>query len=90
MLSVWDASDKGLIGCARAHIINGGCATWVSILSNGNNLLISSLKRTIKVHIDGRLLKFMCAIKSLDVLSHDVYTLIVLNSQKYFKKNHRE
>ena len=55
-----------------------GYATWVSILSNGNNLLISSIKRTIKVHIDGRLLNFMCAIKSLDVLSHDVYTLIVL------------
>ena len=85
MLSVWGASDKGMIGCVRVHIINDGCATWVSILSNGNNLLISSLKRTIKVHIDGRLFKFMCAIKSLDVLSHDVYTLIVLNSQKCLK-----
>ena len=86
MLSVWGASDKGVIGCVRAQMVNGEYATWVSILSNGNNLLISSLKRTIKVHIDGRLLKFMCAIKSLDVLSHDVYTLIVLNSQKCLKK----
>ena len=80
MLSVWDASDKGVIRCIRAQMVNGEYATWVSILSTGNNLLISSLKRTIKMHIDGRLLKFMCAIKSLDVLSHDVYTLIVLNS----------
>ena len=45
MLSVWGASDKGMIGCVRAHIINRGCATWVSILRNGNNLLISSLKK---------------------------------------------
>ena len=82
MLSVWGASDKGMIGCVRAHIINGGCATWVIILSNGNNLLTSSLKRTIKVHIDEWLLNFMCAIKSLDVLPHDVYLLIVLNTQK--------
>ena len=81
MLSVWGASDKGVIGCVRAHIINGGCATWVSILSNGNNLLISSLKRTIKVHIDGRLLKFMCVIKSLDLLYHDIYILIVLKAK---------
>ena len=73
-----------MIGCVRAHIINGGYATWVSILSNGNNLLIRSLKRSIKVHFDGRLLKFMCAIKSLDVLPHDVYILLVLNSQKFF------
>ena len=82
MLSVWGASDKGMIGCVRAHIINGECATWVSILSNGNNILISSLKKTIKVHIDGQLLKFIYAIKSLDVLPHDVYILIVLNTQK--------
>ena len=74
-----------MIGCVRVHIINGGCATWVSKLSNGNNFLISSLKRTIKVHIDGRMLKFMCAIKSLDVLPHNVYILIVLNSQKCLK-----
>ena len=85
MLSVWGASDKGVIGCVRAQMVNGEYATWVSILSNGNNLLISSLKRTIKVHIDGRLLKIMCAIKSLDVLPHDVYLLIVLNSQKNLK-----
>ena len=37
------------------------------------------------MHIDGRLLNFMCAIKSLDVLPHDVYILIVLNSQKCLK-----
>ena len=85
MLSVWGASYKRVIGCVRAHFINDRCATWVSILSNGNNLLISSLKRTIKVHIDGRLLKYMCAIKSPDVLPHDVYILIVLNSQKCLK-----
>ena len=85
MLSVWGASDKGVIGCVSAHIINGGYATWVSILSTGNNLLISSLKRTIKVHIDGRLLNFMCAIKSLDVLPYDVYILLVLKT-KNFKK----
>ena len=81
MLSVWDASDKGVIGYVRAHMVNGEYATWVSILSTGNNLLISSLKRTIKVHIDGRLLKFMCAIKSLNVLPYDLYILIVLKAK---------
>ena len=45
MLSVWGASDKGVIGCVRVHMVNGGYATWVSILSTGNNLLISSLKK---------------------------------------------
>ena len=45
MLSVWSASDEGVIRCVRTHIINGGYATWVSILRNGNNLLISSLKK---------------------------------------------
>ena len=83
MLSVWGASDKGVIGCVRAQMVNGEYATWVSILKNGNNLLIISLKRTIKVHIDGRLLNFMCAIKSLDILPHDVYILLVLNSRKF-------
>ena len=83
---MWDASDKGVIGCIRAQMVNGEYATWVSILSTSNNLLISSLKRTIKVHIDGRLLKYMCAIKSLDVLPHDVYIIIVLNSQQCLKK----
>ena len=53
MLSVWGASDKGVIGCVRAHIINGGCATWVSILSNGNILLISSLKELSRCTLMG-------------------------------------
>ena len=53
MLSVWGASDKGVIGYVRAHIINGGCATWVSILSNGNNLLISSLKELSRCTLMG-------------------------------------
>lgn len=33
------------------------------------------------VHIDGRLLKFMCAIKSLDVFPYDIYILIVLKAK---------
>ena len=32
-------------GCVRAQMVNGEYATWVSILKNGNNLLISSLKK---------------------------------------------
>ena len=53
MLSVWDASDKGVIGCIRAQMVNGGYATWVSILSNGNNLLISSLKELSRCTLMG-------------------------------------
>ena len=33
------------------------------------------------VHIDGQLLKFMCAIKSLDVFPRDLYILIVLKAK---------
>ena len=38
------------------------------------------------VHIDGKLLKFMCAIKSLNVLPYDLYILIVLKA-KDVRKN---
>ena len=38
------------------------------------------------VHFGGRLLKFMCAIKSLDVLPYDLYILIVLKA-KNVRKN---
>ena len=38
------------------------------------------------MHIDGQLLKFMCATKSLDVLSQDVYILIVLKAKDVRKK----
>ena len=53
MLSVWGASDKGVIGCVRVHMVNGECATWVSILSNGNNLLTSSLKELSRCTLMG-------------------------------------
>ena len=53
MLSVWDASDKGAIGCIRAQMVNGEYATWVSILSNGNILLISSLKELSRCTLMG-------------------------------------
>ena len=33
------------------------------------------------VHIDGRLLKFICVIQSLGVLPHDLYILIILKAK---------
>ena len=42
------------------------------------------------VHIDGRLLKFMCTIKSLGVLPYNVYILIVLKAKDVRKNEIRE
>ena len=42
------------------------------------------------VHIDGRLLKFMCTIKSLGVLPYDLYILIVLKAKDVRKNEIRE
>ena len=53
MLSDWGASDKEVIGCIRAQMVNGKYATWVSILRNGNNLLISSLKELSRYTLMG-------------------------------------
>ena len=42
------------------------------------------------VHIDGRLLKFMYAIKSLGILPYDLYILIVLKAKDVRKNEIRE